>query len=108
MSRTETLEKERGFAPLRSSKAMEGSVDDGAPPESWEVADLDASMTRLMLSNRDSLGSSNSPELADAGLGSSAAAASGSEDLVNSVDQFLREALQNPRERVSGECLFTL
>lgn len=83
-------------------------MDDGAPPESWEVADLDASMTRLMLSNRDSLGSSNSPELADAGLGSSAAAASGSEDLVNSVDQFLREALQNPRERVSGECLFTL
>ena len=28
------------------------------------------------------------------------------ENLVNSVDQFLREALQNPRERLSGLSLF--
>lgn len=97
---------------------MEGSVsvtdDLGAPPESWEVADLDASMRRLILSssssskNKDSDSSSpssvnnNQSELLD----SSASAGGGSgssvsEDVVNTVDQFLREALQNPRERLS-------
>ncbi|MCD7455374.1 hypothetical protein HAX54_027990 [Datura stramonium] len=96
---------------------MEGSVsvadDLGAPPESWEVADLDASMRRLILSSSkkdaDSSSSSsvnNQSELLDssasAGAGSAAVSGSVSEDVVNTVDQFLREALQNPRERLSG------
>uniref|UniRef100_A0A5B7AAJ7 R3H domain-containing protein 2-like n=1 Tax=Davidia involucrata TaxID=16924 RepID=A0A5B7AAJ7_DAVIN len=98
---------------------MEGSVEDlGAPPDSWEVADLDASVSRLMLSakkdsssNRPSSSSSTSPsELVDVSASASAslssftsASSSGgvSEDVINSVDQFLREALQNPRERLS-------
>lgn len=88
---------------------MAGSVDDlAAPPESWEVADLDASMARLMLKNRDSIASSKSLELASGAdvsvstVGSSVAPVA-SDDVVNSVDQFLREAIQNPRERVSGD-----
>uniref|UniRef100_A0A5B7AFP8 R3H domain-containing protein 2-like n=1 Tax=Davidia involucrata TaxID=16924 RepID=A0A5B7AFP8_DAVIN len=100
---------------------MEGSVEDlGAPPDSWEVADLDASMTKLMLSSKknsssnlpssSSSSSTSPPELVDGSASaltsassSSSSASSGgvSEDLINSVDQFLREALQNPRERLS-------
>ncbi|KAF7820369.1 R3H domain-containing protein 2-like [Senna tora] len=103
---------------------MEGSAEDLGAPESWEVADLDESMSRLMLSsNKDS----KAQELADASS-SSAAASSGSstssssstssppyasgekvsEDVVNQVDQFLREAIQNPRERLSSRflCLY--
>ncbi|CAN4114398.1 unnamed protein product [Withania somnifera] len=106
---------------------MEGSVsvtdDLGAPPESWEVADLDASMRRLILSsssskNKDSDSSSpssvsnnnnnnNQSELPDfsatavGGGGGGGGSGSVSEDVVNMVDQFLREALQNPRERLS-------
>lgn len=93
---------------------MEGSVaitdDLGAPPESWEVADVDASMRRLILSSskKDSESSvnnnSNQSELLDSSSSALARAGSGgvSEDMVNTVDQFLREALQNPRERLSG------
>nr|XP_016485042.1 PREDICTED: R3H domain-containing protein 2-like [Nicotiana tabacum] len=92
---------------------MEGSVaitdDLGAPPESWEVADVDASMRRLILSSskKDSESSvnnnSNQSELLDSSSSALARAGSGgvSEDMVNTVDQFLREALQNPRERLS-------
>ncbi|XAR53494.1 hypothetical protein NMG60_11022071 [Bertholletia excelsa] len=99
---------------------MEGSVEDlGAPPESWEVVDLEASVSRLMLSSsskKESSLDSNSPclssllsaphERADGSASSSSAVDSQktgcvSEDVINSVDQFLREALQNPRERVS-------
>ncbi|XP_059628425.1 uncharacterized protein LOC132271155 [Cornus florida] len=95
---------------------MEGSVEDlGAPPDSWEVADLDATMSRLMLSSKkdssSNASSSSPPELADLSASASASASSSlaslasdggvPEDLVNSVDQFLREALQNPRERLS-------
>ncbi|KAL7228448.1 hypothetical protein ACSBR2_007209 [Camellia fascicularis] len=98
---------------------MEGSVEDlGAPPDSWEVADLEASVSRLMLSSSSSnppsssssssFSNSASHELADASasVSSSSAVASQliggvSEDVISSVDQFLREALQNPRERLS-------
>jgi hypothetical protein len=45
--------------------------------------------------------SASPPELVDVPASDSAAHDAGSEDLVNSVDQFLREALQNPRERLS-------
>ncbi|KAK8662200.1 hypothetical protein V6N13_091787 [Hibiscus sabdariffa] len=83
---------------------MEGSVvEDLGAPESWEVADLDATMSRLMLSsNKES-----KPECPD-----STPSASGSsdekvvsEDAINQVDQFLREAIQNPRERLSSNSL---
>lgn len=86
-------------------------VDDlGAPPESWEVADLDASMTRLMLSNSSNRDSTDTAFTSPATATSATAAsvASASEDLLNSVDQFLRDALQNPRERVSGQFFFIL
>nr|GFD02474.1 R3H domain-containing protein 2-like [Tanacetum cinerariifolium] len=35
---------------------MAGSVDDisGGPPESWEVADVDAAMSRLMMTSSSS------------------------------------------------------
>lgn len=89
--------------------------DIGAPPESWEVADLDASMHRLMLSSskkdlNNSSANNNQSELGDTSApDSNLAVTSGNlgggvlEDMINSVDQFLREALQNPRERLSGE-----
>ncbi|XP_047321583.1 uncharacterized protein LOC124925585 [Impatiens glandulifera] len=98
---------------------MEGSPEDlGAPPDSWEVADLDASMSRLLLSSSSSSNkkeSSPNPSLSSfdsASLELSDVSPSStvptdnkskgvSEDLINSVDQFLREALQNPRERLS-------
>ncbi|KAL6328451.1 hypothetical protein AAG906_038326 [Vitis piasezkii] len=94
---------------------MEGSADDLGAPESWEVADLDESMSRLMLSSSSSKKDSSSSSSLDASVPASASASapalssssvpvgSGmiSEDSVNQVDQFLREALQNPRERLS-------
>ena len=98
---------------------MEGSAENlGAPPDSWEVVDLEASVSRLMLSSSSShpnlssssssssLSSSASHELADGSASSTVGApkfGGVSEDVVNSVDQFLREALLNPRERLSGE-----
>ncbi|KAF7147052.1 hypothetical protein RHSIM_Rhsim03G0099800 [Rhododendron simsii] len=99
---------------------MEGSVEDlGAPPDSWEVADLEATVGRLILSSSSSSKKDSSsaplsnapPPLSSSSSSSSSSSASrdGSgqriggvaEDVVNSVDQFLREALQNPRERLS-------
>ncbi|KAL3523649.1 hypothetical protein ACH5RR_016483 [Cinchona calisaya] len=93
---------------------MDGSVVDsdlGAPPESWEAADLDASMRRLMLSSSKkdpykSSANNNQSELRDVSSSDSAPPLGNlvggvSEDLINSVDQFLQEALQNPRERLS-------
>lgn len=93
--------------------ATEGSVaDDVGAPESWEVADLDESMSRLLLStsNNDKdkdCTKSTHDQLADA----SVAVGCGvykkvDDDVINQVDQFLREALQNPRERLSGKCTF--
>lgn len=84
-------------------------MEDLGAPESWEVADLDESMSRLMLSsNKDtkaqeqlddgSVTTSSPPTPAP----SAPASAKSSEDVINQVDQFLREALQNPRERLSG------
>lgn len=94
---------------------MEGSADDLGAPESWEVADLDESMSRLMLSSSSSKKDSSFSSSVDAVVPASASApalfsSAGSvctdvisEDSVNQVDQFLREALQNPRERLSSE-----
>ncbi|XWS75330.1 hypothetical protein CRYUN_Cryun01aG0077200 [Craigia yunnanensis] len=82
---------------------MEGSVvEDLEAPESWEVADLDATMSRLMLSSNKEPKS----EFPDATSSLASASASSAEkvvaeDIINQVDQFLREAIQNPRERLS-------
>lgn len=100
---------------------MEASaIEDAGAPESWEVVDVEESMKRLMLSSArnsatSSSSSSNFPagELFpnDLGLGSASCVVGGdaeksrvvglSEDAINQIDQFLREALQNPRERLS-------
>ncbi|XP_044461740.1 R3H domain-containing protein 2-like isoform X2 [Mangifera indica] len=85
---------------------MEGSLsDDLGATESWEVADLDAAMTRLGLSS-SSLDSNSRHRLSESGSGSNSLVSSSSvckvsDDVLNQVDQFLREALQNPRERLS-------
>lgn len=101
---------------------MEGSaVEDLGAPESWEVADLDEAMSRLMLPPHSSSPKKNSKSLdhsvADASPASHFSSASFpsasslnsstldrvSEDVINQVDQFLREALHNPRERLSSK-----
>ena len=86
---------------------MEGgsAAEDLGAPESWEVADLDASVSRLMLDTKKDSG--DAPASEDSSLSSSAHGGLGekdSEDAVSQVDQFLREALQNPRERLSSKC----
>ncbi|KAF8403265.1 hypothetical protein HHK36_011366 [Tetracentron sinense] len=97
---------------------MEGSVAaSGAPPDSWEMADLKDSMSLLMVTCKknatpsSSSGFTASEFVDDFATAAAAATASSSvgveraggvsEDVVNQVDQFLREALQNPRERLS-------
>ncbi|KAI4352930.1 hypothetical protein L6164_007136 [Bauhinia variegata] len=92
---------------------MEGSAEDLGAPESWEVADLDESMRCLMLSsNKDSKQQEQTDASAPSASGSSNSSSSTSsppsvggdkvpEDVINQVDQFLREALHNPRERLS-------
>ncbi|KAG5629329.1 hypothetical protein H5410_001046 [Solanum commersonii] len=87
---------------------MEGFVpvadDLRGPSKSWEVDDLDASMRRLILFFSFFLMTrktrSRYPLSAHRAL---AGAISGrvSKDVVNTVDQFLCEALQNPREHLS-------
>lgn len=90
---------------------MEGSVD---VRDSWEVADLDESMSRLLVSSRKSPASLPSRELAEeatppaVSASQVAAASSGRrgvvlEDAVSQVDGFLREALEKPRERLSSK-----
>ncbi|XP_050384824.1 uncharacterized protein LOC126801500 [Argentina anserina] len=84
---------------------MEGSAaDDLGAPESWEVAGVDEAMSRLMLSNISDPKPPPPPQqdLNDtSSLVSDGAADKLSEDALNQVDLFLREALQNPRERLS-------
>ncbi|KAE9612179.1 putative R3H domain, SUZ domain-containing protein [Lupinus albus] len=91
---------------------MEGSAEDLGAPESWEVADLDQSMKRfnLMLSssNNDSklshdstTPSSSSSSYSTPTISASSTGDKLSDDVINQVDQFLLEAIQNPRERLS-------
>ncbi|XP_038689286.1 R3H domain-containing protein 2-like isoform X1 [Tripterygium wilfordii] len=90
---------------------MEGSaIEDLGAPESWEVADLDVNLSRLMLRDSNSTKKDSSESLsADAfnsasgsgPLSSTSAGTEVSQDAISQVDQFLREALQNPRERLS-------
>ncbi|XP_010912260.1 uncharacterized protein [Elaeis guineensis] len=98
---------------------MAGSVEDAGAPDSWELADLDDSMSRLMLSSKKSSNPSTllpsmtvefaeeAPPPLDSVASSSFASglAEGrrepSEEILSQVDQFLREALEKPRERLS-------
>ncbi|OIW13195.1 hypothetical protein TanjilG_17638 [Lupinus angustifolius] len=88
---------------------MEGSAEDLGAPESWEVADLDQSMKRLNLmlstSNNDSkLSHDSTPASSSYSAPTISASSTGdklSDDVINQVDQFLLEAIQNPRERLS-------
>ncbi|KAK4792923.1 hypothetical protein SAY86_023358 [Trapa natans] len=84
---------------------MEGSVEDLVAPDSWEAADLEESVRRLMLSSkkdRDSMAQEQLKECSPSNFSVPLpAAGSLSEDIISQVDQFLLEALQNPRERLS-------
>jgi len=91
---------------------MEGSVvaeEDLGAPDSWEVADLDQTMNRLSLNKetkhqqpQDQLPRSGSGP-GSLGPGSLGPGEKVTDDVVNQVDQFLLEALQNTRERLSSE-----
>lgn len=87
---------------------MEGSAEDLGAPESWEVADLDESMNRLNLilsSNKDSKPrehADDAPPPPPPSSSSTSGCDTVSDDVVNQVDQFLCEAIQNPRERLSS------
>jgi len=128
------MERGTNTSPLTPAEEHEVS----GPPESWEMADLDEAISRLVLSppssskneSQDSsdpslLGFVDDPSKADAAAATSTApprpsSASSSkttasssvsasnqlssnptEEQINQVDQFLREALQKPRERLS-------
>ena len=92
-------------------------IQDLEAPKSWEVVDLDKSMSRLMLFSSSSKKDSSSSSSLDASVPASATTSApalpsssvlvGSgmifEDSVNQVGQFLREALQNLCERLSSE-----
>jgi hypothetical protein len=93
---------------------MEGSSEDLGAPESWEVADLDDSMNRLNLlisSNKDSKPHDHVADVASVHPPPSSSSTTGDkvfDDAVNQVDQFLREAIQNPRERLSSMFTYQL
>ncbi|ONM53828.1 Single-stranded nucleic acid binding R3H protein [Zea mays] len=90
---------------------MEPAAEDvaAAAPDSWESADIDGPISRLILSARRV---SSSPDLADnpdppqpppalQPQGPPSVPSAAREDLMAQVDQFLREALEKPRERLS-------
>jgi hypothetical protein len=92
---------------------MEPAAEDvaAAAPDSWESADIDGPISRLILSARRV---SSSPDLADnpdppqpppalQPQGPPSVPSAAREDLMAQVDQFLREALEKPRERLSGK-----
>ncbi|KAJ6428785.1 hypothetical protein OIU84_020449 [Salix udensis] len=82
---------------------MEGSVaveEDLGAPESWEVADLDQTVSRLSL-NKETKHQQPQDQLPRSGSGSLGPGEKVTDCVVNQVDQFLLEALQNSRERLS-------
>jgi hypothetical protein len=100
----------RPLAPDRARRttAME-PADDAAvapAPDSWETADIDVSMSRLILSSRQASSSSDlghdQDRMPAPPSQQQAPSAPAREDPVAQVDQFLREALEKPRERLSG------
>ncbi|WOL03487.1 R3H domain-containing protein 2-like [Canna indica] len=89
---------------------MEGFPADGpaAVPDSWEMADLDAGISRLLVSSRrsssrhDPAEGETVPPHETGAPGPSCERRGGvSEDVLSQVDQFLLEALEKPRERLA-------
>ncbi|KMZ56996.1 putative R3h domain containing protein [Zostera marina] len=129
------MERETNTSPLTPAEEHEVS----GPPESWEMADLDEAISRLVLpppsSSKNETQDSSDPSLLgfvddhskdDAAAATSTASphlssisssrnttssssvsasnqfsSNPTEEQINQVDQFLREALQKPRERLS-------
>lgn len=87
--------------------------EEEATPDSWETADLEESVNRLFVSSRKSSSPSRDsdppppppppPPPGAAGL----LPVQPTEEAIALVDQFLREALEKPRERISGEFRFS-
>ncbi|XP_078443555.1 uncharacterized protein LOC144712984 isoform X2 [Wolffia australiana] len=89
---------------------MEGSEGDGGPPDSWELADLEETVSRLLISSPPPRKKTSSGEFAE---GPALPSISSSADApvfepsplqgaaVEQVDQFLKEALEKPRERLA-------
>jgi len=89
---------------------MEGSADEIGDPDSWEMADLDDRMSRMMILSKPSDSPSPSPsssshqdEPPPASVVSGDRCGGISDETLNQVDQFLREALEKPRERLSSK-----
>ncbi|KAK9735174.1 hypothetical protein RND81_04G188500 [Saponaria officinalis] len=87
---------------------MENTVvgnEDPGPPDSWEISDVEESLKRLIVSSTNSHTSTVSADIShdDASISGDIdyVPCCTSEDAIDQVDQFLREALQNPRERLS-------
>ncbi|BBM96930.1 hypothetical protein MPTK1_1g01650 [Marchantia polymorpha subsp. ruderalis] len=82
-----------------------GGADEEGAPESWEMADLEESMKNLMASSKCSSGSNGDEidalENIEGDVSASSESASGAAKTVDQVDGFLREALQNPRDRLT-------
>jgi hypothetical protein len=81
--------------------------EEEATPDSWETADLEESVNRLFISSRKSSSPSRDSDPPPPPPPPSAAVLTPpvqpAEETIAQVDQFLREALEKPRERISGE-----
>lgn len=77
------------------AKEMEAAA---SPPQSWELADLKESMSKLLAP--PSMGRDVEAQEEKA-RGSSPDSGGDLPEAINQVDQFLRDALQNPRERLT-------
>lgn len=73
------------------------SAEDSGASSSLEVADLNDSISRLKLNH------SSDEHADDAPPSSSDGNNNVSDDAINQVDQFLLDAVQKPRERLSSE-----
>ncbi|KAL9235269.1 hypothetical protein vseg_010043 [Gypsophila vaccaria] len=80
---------------------MDNSPDDSGAPESWEVADVEDSIKHLLLSPPSSSASSSAAPAVGVGVDVDVDVAPALDDDDHLIDLFLRQALQNPRERLS-------
>lgn len=78
--------------------------EEEATPDSWETADLEESVNRLFISSsRKSNSDSPSPPPPPPPPGAvDSSPVQPTEEAMAQVDQFLKEALEKPRERISG------
>ncbi len=82
-------------------------------PESWEMADLEENMKKLLAATQVSSSSSSASMVSAVDcrvVGGEVVAVLdsvvGGHRGVEQVDSFLREALQNPRDRLTSKCVF--